>query len=119
MGAIDDQLGHLLQYLLEISLLLATTLGAVIYIAGWRAGLWGLVVAAAGIGCGTIYLKAQLCVKRENSNAKSPGNSIIIFRSFVLDSDAQGSQVISHFHTAMHGLGKSFYLLPDWCSLGS
>jgi hypothetical protein len=75
MQAIDGMLGRLLQDLLEITILLATTLAAVIYIAGWRAALLGLIVAAAGTGCGILYLKAQLCVKRENSNAKSPGNA--------------------------------------------
>lgn len=32
----------------------------------------GIAVALAGVWCGQIYIKAQLCVKREMSNARSP-----------------------------------------------
>lgn len=32
----------------------------------------GSLVSAAGGFCGQIYMKAQLCVKREMSNAKAP-----------------------------------------------
>lgn len=44
----------------------------------------GLVVALLGAWCGQIYLKAQLCVKREMSNARSP--------------------VLSHFGAAVAGI---------------
>jgi hypothetical protein len=44
----------------------------------------GLAVALLGAWCGQIYLKAQLCVKREMSNARSP--------------------VLSHFGAAVAGI---------------
>lgn len=46
----------------------------------------GVVVAAIGAWCGQIYIKAQLSVKREMSNARSP--------------------VLGHFGAAIAGLGK-------------
>lgn len=44
----------------------------------------GMAVALLGAWCGQIYLKAQLCVKREMSNARSP--------------------VLSHFGAAVAGI---------------
>ena len=49
----------------------------------------GLVIAAAGGWCGEIYMKAQLSVKREMSNARAP--------------------VLANFGAAIAGLSK---LLP-------
>ena len=46
----------------------------------------GIVVAILGGWCGQIYIKAQLSVKREMSNARSP--------------------VLGHFGAAIAGLGK-------------
>jgi hypothetical protein len=45
----------------------------------------GVVVAILGAWCGQIYIKAQLSVKREMSNARSP--------------------VLGHFGAAISGLG--------------
>jgi hypothetical protein len=45
----------------------------------------GLVVGVIGYWCGQVYIKAQLSVKREMSNARSP--------------------VLSHFGAAITGLG--------------
>ena len=47
----------------------------------------GFVVSLLGTWCGQIYMKAQLCVKREMSNAKAP--------------------VLGHFGAAIAGLSKS------------
>lgn len=73
MEIIDDTLGNQLSNLAELIAMLSVSLAAVIYVAGWRAAVLGVVVAIIGFGFGTIYLKAQLCIKRENSNARSPG----------------------------------------------
>lgn len=75
MEIIDDTLGNELSNLIELTATLTVSLTAVIYIAGWVAALLGIAIALVGYICGSIYLKAQLCVKRENSNAKSPGIS--------------------------------------------
>jgi hypothetical protein len=116
MGAIDGTLARLVQDLLEATILLTIALAAVVYIAGWRAALWGLIVGVAGIACGMIYLKAKLCVKRENSNAKSPGSDKILFWIHPL-SDMHVDKVISHFHTAIGGLGKELHPGALWRSL--
>jgi hypothetical protein len=47
----------------------------------------GTIVATLGGWCGQIYIKAQLSVKREMSNARSP--------------------VLGHFGAAISGLGKA------------
>lgn len=65
----------MLELLIERTVMLLVSLVAVISVAGWTAALLGAVVFLAGVGCGIVYLKAQLCIKRENSNAKSPGIS--------------------------------------------
>lgn len=62
-----------MESLLQILISLVVALVAVVYVAGWRAVILGLLIVFAGAGWGSIYLRAQLCVKRENSNAKSPG----------------------------------------------
>lgn len=72
MQVIDDSLGSDLFRLIELATLLTVTLAAVIYIAGWGALLMGFIVAGVGFAFGIVYLKAQLCVKRKNSNARSP-----------------------------------------------
>ena len=46
----------------------------------------GMIVGAFGYWCGQIYIKAQLSVKREMINARSP--------------------VLSHFGAAIAGLGE-------------
>lgn len=76
MEIIDDSLGNQLSNFIELFAMLSVCLAAVIYIAGWRAAVLGVVVAIIGFGLGTIYLKAQLCIKRENSNARSPGQDL-------------------------------------------
>lgn len=55
----------------------------------------GVAVGAIGSWCGQIYIKAQLSVKREMSNAKSP--------------------VLSHFGAAIAGLGM--ILRDELCDL--
>jgi len=47
----------------------------------------GVIVAILGGWCGQIYIKAQLSVKREMSNARSP--------------------VLGHFGAAISGLGRA------------
>lgn len=71
--AMDEALPLYMDLLLKIFISLVVSLVAVVFVAGWRALLLGAFIAIAGAGWGSIYLRAQLCVKRENSNAKSPG----------------------------------------------
>ena len=50
----------------------------------------GIAILVAGVSMGNIYMKAQLPVKREGSNAKAP--------------------VLGHFGAAVSGLGMSMLL---------
>jgi hypothetical protein len=50
------------------------------------------MVAIMGSWCGQIYIKAQLSVKREMSNARSP--------------------VLGHFGAAISGLGRAVIYFP-------
>lgn len=79
--AIDDSLPTWMEAFIQISIMLLVSLAAVVYIAGWRAIFVGAIVAIAAATWGAIYLRAQLCVKRENSNAKSPGNPLLNFNN--------------------------------------
>lgn len=72
--AIDDSLPMWMVTFIQISIMLLVSLAAVVFIAGWQAIVVGVITAVAATTWGAIYLRAQLCVKRENSNAKSPGN---------------------------------------------
>lgn len=63
-----------------------TKLGAVVMITPVFLGPGALVALLGGI-CGQMYLKAQLAVKREMSNAEAP--------------------VLGHFGAAISGLGTS------------
>ena len=64
----------MLHAVIEVAVMLLVSLVAVISVAGWAAALLDIVVFLGGTGYGIVYLKAQLCIKRENSNAKSPGS---------------------------------------------
>lgn len=109
--AIDDNMSSMLEGLIKITAFLLVTLIAVISMAGWISALLGVIVFAAGAGCGMVYLKAQLCIKRENSNAKSPGRSLFSL-CFVVTKEASPILiVISHFHAALGGLGEWSYPL--------
>ena len=78
-----------LGWLVEITLYLLLRFGAVVVMTPAFVAP-GLVVGILGSWCGQIYIKAQLSVKREMSNAKSP--------------------VLSHFGAAIAGLGSIFLL---------
>lgn len=73
IAAIDDTLPNWMESLLQKLIMLMIALAVVVYVSGWRAVLMGSAIAFVGVGFSRVYLKAQLCVKRENSNAKSPG----------------------------------------------
>lgn len=57
----------------------------------------GVIAFVIGAGLGQIYIKAQLSVKREMSNARSP--------------------VLSHFGAAIAGIGSYFFYLERNCGL--
>lgn len=70
---------------IEITLTLFLRVAAIVYMSPLFI-IPGAVVGVIGSWCGQIYIKAQLSVKREMSNAKSP--------------------VLNHFGAAVAGLGR-------------
>jgi hypothetical protein len=83
---VDDPISYGLGGLIEVTIAMFMRLGAVIVFTPVFV-VPGAVVAILGYWSGQIYMKAQLSVKREMSNAKSP--------------------VLSHFGAAIAGLSKS------------
>jgi hypothetical protein len=81
---VDGPISHGLGWLSEMTLTMLVKFAAVLLFTPIFL-LPGLVVAVLGGMCGQIYIKAQLSVKREMSNARSP--------------------VLGHFGAAIAGLG--------------
>ncbi|KAE9405089.1 P-loop containing nucleoside triphosphate hydrolase protein [Gymnopus androsaceus JB14] len=83
MRDIDGPLPSQLNALIRICVTMAGQFGSIIYFS--PAFLFpGLLISLAGALCGAVYLKAQLPIKRVQSNAKAP--------------------VLAHFGTVMTGL---------------
>ncbi|KAI5124482.1 hypothetical protein M0805_008364 [Coniferiporia weirii] len=81
--AVDGPVSQTLGWVVELTLTLIMRLVAIVYLTPLFL-IPGIVVGALGSWCGQIYIKAQLSVKREMSNAKSP--------------------VLNHFGAAIAGL---------------
>ncbi|KAE9397830.1 P-loop containing nucleoside triphosphate hydrolase protein [Gymnopus androsaceus JB14] len=83
MRDIDGPLPIQVNVLVRLSILMAGQFCSIIYFSPAFL-LPGLLVSLAGASCGAVYLKAQLPIKRVQSNAKAP--------------------VLAHFGTVMTGL---------------
>lgn len=83
---VDGQLANNLGWFIELTVAMLAKFFAVVTFSPIFA-LPGLFISILGAWCGQIYMKAQLCVKREMSNAKAP--------------------VLGHFGAAIAGLSKS------------
>lgn len=81
--AVDGPIAQYFGFIIELSSFLVVRFVAVIIITPIF-GVPGLLIAALGVWLGQIYMKAQLAVKREMSNARAP--------------------VLGHFGAAMAGL---------------
>ncbi|PIL37563.1 ATP-binding cassette transporter [Ganoderma sinense ZZ0214-1] len=68
---IDGQLANNLGWFIELTVAMLAKFLAVVTFSPIFA-VPGLIVSILGTWCGQIYMKAQLCVKREMSNAKAP-----------------------------------------------
>jgi hypothetical protein len=86
MSLVDGPIAQGLGWLTEMTLGMLIKFGAVVLFTPIFI-LPGLVLAFVGGWCGQVYIKAQLSVKREMSNARSP--------------------VLSHFGAAIAGLSLS------------
>lgn len=93
--------GPLAQYFSHVVELTSSTiiyLGAIVIITPIFI-LPGILFAIVAAYIGHIYIKAQLCVKREKSNARSP--------------------VLAHFGAAIAGLGNAPFARVDFFSISS
>ncbi|TDL20540.1 P-loop containing nucleoside triphosphate hydrolase protein [Rickenella mellea] len=72
IDALDNSFSGTAINFLEVSISVIGNFFVSIYMAGWPALLSGGIMVALGGWLGMVYLKAQLCIRREMSNAKSP-----------------------------------------------
>lgn len=72
VSTIDGQFTGMFSFFMQLTLMLTTYFVTSIVVAGTSAFVSGGIVVIAGAFLGNVYLKAQLCVKREMSNAKAP-----------------------------------------------
>ncbi|KZS96543.1 hypothetical protein SISNIDRAFT_451288 [Sistotremastrum niveocremeum HHB9708] len=72
MQAIDTSIPALLHSVAEFSISIMISIGMVVYASGWIMLLPAIGILLVGLGCGHVYMKAQLPVKRLMSNARAP-----------------------------------------------
>ena len=87
MNVVDSAVAKWFGVITEMSLEMIMKLGVVVLMSPIFL-LPGIVIAVLGAWVGEIYMKAQLAVKRERSNAKAP--------------------VLGHFGAAFAGLSESY-----------
>lgn len=85
LGTVDDQVGRLMGVFVEMAAAMLLKLAAVMLYSPIFA-IPGVIMAVVGSWVGQMYLKAQLSVKREQSNARAP--------------------VLGHFGAAFSGISK-------------
>jgi ABC-type multidrug transport system fused ATPase/permease subunit len=78
IATIDGEFGGIFIYFLELTAMLVTYFVATVIVAGISALASGAVVLVLGGFLGFVYLRAQLCVKREMSNSKAPVMSQVV-----------------------------------------
>ena len=92
LSTVDSSIARWFSLLTKMSLEMLMKLGAVVLISPIFI-IPGVIIAVVGAWVGEIYMKAQLAVKRERSNAKAP--------------------VLGHFGAAFAGLGTCCVALLD------
>lgn len=88
IASIDGALEILACMLMRMSINLIALFTSAVFVAGWYAFVPGMLLAVLGGFLGLVYLKCQLSIRREVSNAKAP--------------------VMSQIGTAMNGLRKCY-----------
>lgn len=91
ISSIDSWFEEFLYMTIRVTLKLAVLLTSAVIMTGWYALIPGMLLAVLGGFLGQVYLKCQLNVRREMSNAKAP--------------------VLSQIGTALNGLGKWLVLM--------
>lgn len=92
LPAVDGPIGQYFAFVAELSTFVLIKVMAVVLVSPWFI-IPGMAVAIFGGWCGQIYIKGQLSVKREMSNARAP--------------------VLSHFGAAMNGLSTFILFGPS------
>ncbi|TDL21471.1 P-loop containing nucleoside triphosphate hydrolase protein [Rickenella mellea] len=72
VDAVDTEFSTMSSTFIDMSIALLLNFVLSIYMAGWVALISGGLMASLGGWLGAVYLKAQLSMRRETSNAKSP-----------------------------------------------
>lgn len=72
IASIDSQFEAFAYMLMRMSLNLVALFTSAVVMAGWFAFIPGMLLAVLGGFLGFVYLKCQLCIRREMSNAKAP-----------------------------------------------
>ena len=89
LKTVDTSVSTYLNHTVQVSVAMLVEFGA-IFVLTPSFFIIGILVAVVGGWCGQIYIKSQLSVKREMSNARAP--------------------VLGHFGAAMAGLSKCIRL---------
>lgn len=72
ISSVDNELQIFTYHLLRMTVSLVALFTSAVAVAGWYAFIPGMLLAVLGGFLGFVYLKCQLCIRREMSNAKAP-----------------------------------------------
>ena len=72
IASIDEQFAQFAYVLMRMTISLTELFTSAVLMAGWFAFIPGLLLALLGGFLGYVYLKCQLSIRREMSNAKAP-----------------------------------------------
>ncbi|KAF8139844.1 hypothetical protein EV363DRAFT_1444330 [Boletus edulis] len=122
IGAVDGAFSVHLAILVELTIAMLVSLAAVVYLAPLFL-LPGLIIAIMGGWCGQVYMKAELSVKRELSNAKAPMlahlSAILVGLVSIRAFGAQ-SMFIKEYHSSIDHytkVARTFHALNCWVAV--
>ena len=72
ISSVDQELESFAFMLMRLTIALLAFFVSAVLMAGWYAFIPGILLALLGGFLGIVYLKCQLCIRREMSNAKAP-----------------------------------------------
>ncbi|KAF8446361.1 hypothetical protein L210DRAFT_3642588 [Boletus edulis BED1] len=122
IGAVDGAFSVHLATLVELTIAMLASLAAVVYLAPLFI-LPSLIIAIMGGWCGQVYMKAELSVKRELSNAKAPmlaHLSAILAGLVSIRAFGAQSMFIKEYHSSIDHYTKvtrTFHALNCWVAV--
>ncbi|KAG6371568.1 ABC transporter type 1, transmembrane domain-containing protein [Boletus reticuloceps] len=122
IGAVDGAFSVHLAILVELTIAMLVSLAAVVYLAPLFI-LPGLIIAIIGGWCGQMYMKAELSVKRELSNAKAPmlaHLSAILAGLVSIRAFGAQSMFIKEYHSSIDHytkVARTFHALNCWVAV--